>query len=178
MTIQIVFETHSTSEDNECGIATGWLDGRLSPLGRSQSQELGERRRNDNITAVFTSDLGRAVETATLAFGDTSIPILLDWRLRECDYGTLNGAPNAQVHDRRMHYLDTPHPGGESWRQAVARVGRFLSDPALRRQGQRVVVIGHAATRFALAHRLGHHPLEELLEAKFVWQPGWEYTLE
>lgn len=177
MSIQLVFETHSTSEDNERGIATGWLDGRLSALGRTQAQELGARRANDNIAAVFASDLGRAVETARIAFDHTSIPILLDWRLRECDYGALNGASSAQVHGRRMDYLDTPHPGGESWRQAVERVGRLLPDLALRWQGQRVVVIGHAATRMAFAHFLGGRPLEELLQAQFIWQPGWEYTL-
>lgn len=178
MSIQIVFETHSTSEDNERGIATGWGNGRLAPLGRIQAGQLGARRRDDKIAAVFTSDLGRAVETATIAFGDSSIPVLLDWRLRECDYGALNGAPQAQVHDRRAHYLDTPHPGGESWRQAVARVARFLPDLALRWQGRRVLVIGHAATRLAFAHLLGKRPLEELIEARFTWQPGWKYTLE
>jgi len=34
--IEIVFETHSTTEDNEAGRATGWLPGRLSEQGRVQ----------------------------------------------------------------------------------------------------------------------------------------------
>ena len=69
MSIEIVYETHSTSTDNESGIATGWLDGRLSETGRRQAGELGARRRANRLDAVFTSDLGRAVETAELAFG-------------------------------------------------------------------------------------------------------------
>ena len=85
MSTQIVFETHSTSEDNEAGRATGWLPGRLSSSGHRHARQLGERRRNDGIDAVFTSDLRRAVETAELAFAETSIPVLHDWRLRECD---------------------------------------------------------------------------------------------
>ncbi len=44
MTIRIVFETHSTTEDNERGIATGWLPGRLSAAGRAQAAELARRR--------------------------------------------------------------------------------------------------------------------------------------
>jgi broad specificity phosphatase PhoE len=51
--IEIVFESHSTSEDNEAGRATGWLPGRLSAAGRAQAAELGERRRDDGIAAVF-----------------------------------------------------------------------------------------------------------------------------
>lgn len=80
MSTEIVFETHSTTEDNEAGRATGWLPGRLSATGRAQAAQLGGRRRDDGIAAVFCSDLGRAVETATIAFGESGIPVLLDSR--------------------------------------------------------------------------------------------------
>ena len=175
--IELVFETHSLSEDNERGIATGWLNGRLSPRGRLLAAELGERRRHDGIQAVFSSDLGRAAETARIAFGDSTIPVLLDWRLRECDYGDLNGQPAADLHRDRRRYLDTPYPGGESWRQAIARVGRFLPDLRLRWEGARVLLIGHVATRWALDHLLNGVPLEELIAADFGWREGWEYRL-
>jgi len=68
MAVEIVFETHSTSEDNERGVATGWLPGALSLTGREQSVALGARRRDQSFAVVFTSDLRRAVETAELAF--------------------------------------------------------------------------------------------------------------
>jgi 2,3-bisphosphoglycerate-dependent phosphoglycerate mutase len=101
VTIRIVFETHSTTEDNESGIATGWLPGHLSDLGRDQAAELGARRRADGIAAVFSSDLARSVETAGVAFGGTPIPVLQDWRLRECDCGQLNGSGAAELHAHR-----------------------------------------------------------------------------
>src|SRR5215216_3345232 len=177
MGIQIVFETHSISEDNEQGIATGWRDGRLSERGRMLASELGARRRDDRIVAVFTSDLGRAVETARIAFAHTPMPILADWRLRECDYGSLNGQPAAQLHRNRRQYLDTPYPDGESWRQAIVRVGRFLPDLHLRWEGARVLIIGHVATRWAFDHLLNGVPLENLITAEFNWREGWEYQL-
>ncbi len=68
MTTAIVYETHSTSEDNEQGLATGWLDGRLSARGRQLAAELGKRRRNDGLAVVFTSDLGRACESVLFLF--------------------------------------------------------------------------------------------------------------
>ena len=73
--LEIVFETHSTSEDNERGVATGWLPGRLSEYGKEQARALGERRRDDGLVAVYTSDLRRAVETAEVAFPGTELPI-------------------------------------------------------------------------------------------------------
>lgn len=177
MATQLVFETHAISEDNEQGIATGWRDGRLSAPGRMLAVELGARRRDDGIECVFTSDLGRAVETARIAFADLGVPILADWRLRECDYGRLNGHAAVDVHRDRRAYLDAPYPGGESWRQAVTRVGRFLPDLGLRWDGARVLVIGHRATHMAFDHLLAGVPLEDVIVADFVWREGWEYRL-
>ena len=104
--------------------------------------------------------------------------MLLDWRLRECDYGELNGAPRDQVHADRAAYLSTPYPGGESWQQAVDRVGSFLGDLLPRWDGARVLVVGHVATRLGLDHHLLGVPLASALAAEFTWQPGWEYVLE
>lgn len=177
MAVEIVFETHSWSTDNDRGIATGWLPGSLSARGRALAAELGHRRGDDRIAAVFTSDLRRAAETAEIAFGGRDIPILHDWRLRECDYGALNGAPAADMHDRRAEHLDRPYPGGESWRQAVRRAGGLLGDLPARWNGRRVLVIGHVATRWAFDHLLDGVPLDDLVAADFGWREGWEYRL-
>lgn len=177
MVTQIVFETHAWSEDNEQGIASGWHDSRLSERGRVLAGALGARRRGDGIQAVFTSDLGRAIETARVAFANAPMPILYDWRLRECDYGDWNGRLAAELHHDRRRYLDEPYPGGESWRQAIQRVGRFLPDLLLRWEGARVLVIGHVATRWAFDHLLDGSSLEDLIEADFGWREGWEYAM-
>lgn len=178
MSVEIVFETHSTSTDNEAAIATGWLDGRLSELGKRQAAELGARRRSDGVAAVFTSDLGRAVETAQIAFGGSGIPVHRDPRLRECDYGELNGGPASAIEEQRLQRVDEPFPGGESYRQAVERVRQFLSDLPGELEGKRILVIGHSATRWALEHLLNGVELEKLVAAQFQWQEGWEFTLD
>jgi 2,3-bisphosphoglycerate-dependent phosphoglycerate mutase len=175
MTVQIVFETHSWSEDNDRALATGWLPGRLSQRGRQLAQELGARRRDDGLAAVFTSDLRRATETVDVAFAGSDLPVFVDWRLRECNYGDLNGSPAAKVHAQRQRYLRMPHPGGESWERAVNRVGGCLTDLTSRWAGQRVLVVGHVATRWACDHLLNGAALEDLIETDFGWHLGWEY---
>jgi 2,3-bisphosphoglycerate-dependent phosphoglycerate mutase len=177
MMIEVVFETHSLSEDNERGRASGWAGSRLSERGRVLAGELGERRRGDGIAAVFCSDLRRAVETVEVAFEGSRVPVLLDWRLRECDFGERNGsAVEAHLRDRPA-FLDVPYPGGESWRQAVARCGCFLKDLPLRWRHQRVLIVGHVATRWALDHYVGGVGLEMLISSDFGWQEGWQYAL-
>jgi broad specificity phosphatase PhoE len=177
VSVEVVFETHSTSVDNEQGIATGWLEGELSQTGEEQARLLGERRRGDGLAAVFTSDLRRAVQTAELAFAGSPVPIQSDPRLRECNYGELNGMPRATLDVLRAQKLDEPWPGGESWRQAVGRVAGFLDELVPSHDGKRVLIIGHVATRWALDHVVNGTPLEQLVDEPFDWRDGWEYVL-
>jgi 2,3-bisphosphoglycerate-dependent phosphoglycerate mutase len=174
MAVEIVYETHSITVDNETGHATGWLDGELSERGRKLAAELGRRRRDDGLAAVYTSDLGRAVETAEIAFGGTSIPIIRDARLRECNYGTMNGRPRDEVHARG---IDERYPEGESWREAVERVDGFLEELAQARDGERVLVIGHMSACYALGCRAGNWTLEDLFGTRMRWQEGWEFSI-
>jgi broad specificity phosphatase PhoE len=176
--IELVYETHSTTTDNEAGIATGWLEGRLSDRGRQHAKALGERRRNDGIDAVYSSDLGRAVETAQIAFSGSEIPLFQDRRLRECNYGRLNGRPVPEIDVLRLDHVDVPFPGGESYRDVVERTRSFLGDLPAELDGGRVVLIAHSANRWALEHLLQGKELEELVTAPFDWQEGWYYRLD
>lgn len=164
------------TEDNDRGLATGWGQGRLSKRGEVLARELGERGRGDRIAAVFVSDLYRAVQTAEIAFEGTDLPILHDWRLRECDYGDLNGKPAAEVHNA-VRDLDESYPRGESWIMAMERVSRFVDDLALRWNGQRVLVVGHIATLWGLAHRVDGVTLADIRSVSDQWREGWEFRL-
>jgi alpha-ribazole phosphatase/probable phosphoglycerate mutase len=177
MSVEIIYETHAISTDNEAGIATGWLPGELSAEGRRLARELGERRRDDRLAAVFVSDLWRAVETAEIAFAGSAIPIYHEPRLRECNYGELNGVPAEQVAAERRRRIDEPFPGGQSYRQVVEATVSFLRDLEAGWHDQRVLLISHSANRWALDHLLNGIPLEELVDAPFAWQEGWEYVL-
>lgn len=175
MSVEVVFETHSTTEDNEAGISTGWLPGRLSATGRGQARELGERRRDDGFAAIFAPDLARALETVEIAFAGSGLPVVVDPRLRECNYGELNGTPEPRR--SRVAHVDVPYPGGESWRQAVERAVGFYEELRAGRDGERVLVVGNIATRLALEVHAAGRALEDLVDEPFVWQPGWEYVL-
>jgi len=177
MAIELVYETHSTTIDNETGIATGWLEGRLSAAGREQARALGERRRDDGLAGVFTSDLGRAIETAEIAFAGSDVSVHHDWRVRECNYGELNGGPVAEIEAERLRRIDEPFPGGESYRQVVERTRSFLNDLFPDLDGSRVLLIAHSANRWAVQYLLLGTPLEEVIAAPFEWQEGWQYAL-
>jgi 2,3-bisphosphoglycerate-dependent phosphoglycerate mutase len=173
--VTLIYETHSTTVDNETGRATGWLPGELSAQGILNARALGQRRRDDGIAAVFCSDLRRAVQTATVAFDGSGIPLFLDWRLRETNYGSRNGMPTSELHASRSAFVDSAYPGGESWREAAERTLECLRDIAKRFDGERVVVIGHAAQRYLLRSLFDGMTFEEAVVAPFEWQEGWAY---
>jgi broad specificity phosphatase PhoE len=175
--VQLVYETHAITTDNEAGIATGWLPGRLSARGRETAAELGARRRDDGVDAVFVSDLERALETVRIAFEGSPIPVLVDERLRECNYGRLNGMPRARLDAERAAHIDEPWPDGESYRDVVQRSASFLDDVVARRDQGRVLVVAHSANKIALDHLLLGADLGELVDRPMDWQPGWEYLV-
>ena len=83
----------------------------------------------------------------------------------------------AQLDRERRPRLDDPFPDGESWRQAVARVGTFLEELPVAHNGRRVLLIGHVATRWALDQLVAGIALEDLVDAPFEWREGWEYRV-
>jgi broad specificity phosphatase PhoE len=173
----LIFETHATSLDNEAGLASGWFDVDLSPLGEQQARELGERRREDPPAAVYCSDLLRAHRTARIAFDGSGVAIVSDPRLRECDYGALTRHPVAEVEALRATHIRTPFPDGESYEGVTRRVEAWLRRAARAHHGATLLVVGHRATFYALEHLLNGRPLEEVMAAPWVWQPGWLYSL-
>lgn len=105
-----------------------------------------------------------------------AVQILADWHLRECNFGELNGADAAVVHADRRAHLCMPYPGGESWEQAVDRAASAIAHLVQYWRGERLLIIGHVATRWALDRETGAR-LEDLIDADFAWREGWEYRL-
>jgi len=177
MGVQLIYETHSITTDNEAGIATGWLPGRLSAAGREAAGQLGQRRRHDGIAVVYVSDLQRALETARIAFGEEPVSMVIDARLRECNYGQLNGMPRARLDAERALHIDAPWPDGESYADVVRRTADLLEEIAERWDGSRILLIAHSANHWAIEHLLLGKAIRGLVTGGMAWQPGWEYTL-
>lgn len=175
--VTIIFEAHGTTFDNENHVSSGHYDAALSPLGEKQARELGERYKNDHFDAIFCSDLQRSYKTAELAFHDRNFPIIQDARLRECDYGEWTRRPSEEVEPERGNRITEPFPKGESYEQTSTRMKNFLQDLLKDYDDKRVMIIGHRATQYGLAHWIKKVPLKEAVTTPWKWQPGWTYTL-
>jgi broad specificity phosphatase PhoE len=171
------YSPHMTSVDNEAGRASGHADVPLSMRGRELARELGQQYASIPLDAAFSSDLQRATITAEIAFTARGVPLLRDARLRECDFGSLTQCPPAQLDELR--HLTEPYPGGESIQMVVERMGAFLREVACDYGGKTVVLIGHKATKYALAYWSGSDSLAEIVRGPWEWRdiPIWRYEL-
>ncbi|OGI63741.1 hypothetical protein A2914_01020 [Candidatus Nomurabacteria bacterium RIFCSPLOWO2_01_FULL_41_21] len=179
--IQITYFVHGTTTDNEEHISTGGLPGELSELGIKQSKELGDLVADKNFDVVFCSDLKRAVDSAHLAFGD-KYEIISDKRLRECDYGKLNGASSLVVEPmQEEECIYNKFPGGESYEDVKARMADFLKFLKENYDGKHVAIVAHKAPQLSLDVLLKGKTWEQALAEDWrktkSWQPGWEYQL-
>lgn len=178
MAVKITYFVHGTTTDNENHLGTGWLPGGLSELGLRQAKELSELVKEKYFDVVYCSDLKRAVDSAQLVFGEKYEP-KPDARLRECNYGDLNGGPE---YKSKTDYIDVPYPSGESYRDVEFRVKDFLNEIRATYDGKNVAIVAHQAPQLALEVLLNDKTWQQAFVEDWhntrSWQPGWEYTLE
>lgn len=175
--VTIIFEPHSTTVDNEANRASGHHDVELSEKGREQAQDMGDRYKEKQFDAIFSSDLQRAYKTAQLAFGK-KFPIIQDARLRECDYGDFTGRSKQVVGAEKLNRINAPFPNGESYQQVSERMRSFLVDLSQKYDGKTVLIIGHQGTHYGLKQWTKGLTLEAAVAELLEWQPGWTYQLE
>lgn len=174
--MKIYFSAHATTTDNEAKLSSGWKDVGLSELGVQQAKEMGETFKDIKIDLICCSDLKRAVDTVKIAFGG-KIPVIVDRRLRELNYGDFNGRLSDVVGRMKKERIREPFPNGESYEQAIVRVHEFYKELKKNHQDKTVLVVGHRATQYGLDTLVGGKNLEDCLSVPFKWQPYWEYEL-
>jgi broad specificity phosphatase PhoE len=176
--IEIWFEPHATSLDNEAKQASGWNDVDLSEQGLQQADEMIARNRERRLDAIISSDLQRAIKTARPTADALHIPLYIDRRLRECNYGDMTGKPAAQIEAERIRHISEPFPNGESYEQCMQRMAGFFSWFRKIFEGKTVEIIGHRATHYGVEYIGLGKPLEACIAEHWQWQPGWRYQLQ
>ncbi|MDX2776604.1 histidine phosphatase family protein [Streptomyces caniscabiei] len=179
--MKITYFVHSITKDNEKGLATGWLPGELSHEGIKRARDVSQQIQDLQFDAVFSSDLRRAVHSAQLFFGDR-FPTFLDWRLRECNYGDLDGTSAADFKkNREAEYIDTSYPSGESYKDVELRLRSFLADAAQLFPNGHIAIVAHQAPQLALEVIANGKPWQQAVADDWRrtgnWQPGWQYEV-
>ena len=149
---RIIAIRHGETAWNAVSRIQGQHDVGLNDTGRWQARRVGAALAGEEITAVYSSDLGRAHQTAQEISEVTGIPVVRTTGLRERRFGMFEGKTFDEIH---QHWPDHAHnwrkrlpeweppEGGESLMQLRARVQQTMVELAARHPGEQIVVVAH-----------------------------------
>lgn len=150
----------------------GQTDTPLSEIGRAQARALGERMARHAFSAIYSSDLKRAWDTADAIAQLSGHAIVSERRLRERTFGVFEGLTYDEMTQRypaehaRFSQRDPDYavPGGESPRQFFERSLGCLEEIAAAHPGETVLVVTHGMildTAYRAAHQMPLHVRRE-----------------
>lgn len=143
---------------------TGSSDVSLTERGELQAHTLGEWARCAALDSIWSSDLVRARVTAHACEVSTGLPVVVDERLRELDFGVGEGLSLAEIAESNprdaRNFVDDPaafnFPEGEDPRSAASRFVACLRDIALAYPSGRILIVAHGTiSRLALCSLVG-----------------------
>ncbi len=161
----LILVRHAQSEANAAGVFTGSMDVSLTDLGRRQAAALAERLAGMTVTAVYSSTLRRAQDTARPTAERFGLEVQAVEALRESGLGEAEGLAWAAVRSRwtlgqGARWADSI-PGAERGDDVRARVSSGLDELLERHRDDVALCVSHAgAITHALQHVLGL-PLEQ-----------------
>jgi probable phosphoglycerate mutase len=172
---ELIFIRHGETQWNIEGRVMGQLDSPLSRRGEKQALAIARRLSRIQIAALYSSDLGRALQTANAIANKFNIAVRLDKSLRERNMGVFQGltrkekkAQYAQVwKESKAIGADYIIPGGgESRNQRLARSIEVMNRLADNHPHETIVVVSHdGILRGFLGHILS---LDVSSEARIV----------
>jgi probable phosphoglycerate mutase len=175
LSTHVVIIRHGQSQGNAEGRFGGHTDTPLSPRGRRQAEATARALASEKFDAIYSSDLPRAIETASPLSWLTNVPLETTDALRERSVGVMEGLTfeeAAEQHPEQYQALlrrDFEHVllGGESYRQTLDRASRKLDEVIEQHKGGRIALFAHTGTICILIlHLMGALDAPEL---KPVW---------
>lgn len=163
---------HGQTDWNLEGRLIGQTDLPMNPAGFAQVEELAARLDGHRFSAVYSSDLLRARQTAEILSRRLSLPVHYDPRLREINQGDWEGEVFETITERYPQIIaalqtDPLHvrpPGGETLAELDGRLRAALDDLTASHPNESVLVVSHGlALAVLLAHARGL-PLESARE--------------
>ncbi|MDP2639669.1 MAG: histidine phosphatase family protein [Betaproteobacteria bacterium] len=159
---------HGETEWNRDGRFQGHLNSVLNREGLAQAEALGERLATEHFDLLLSSDLGRALQTASAIALRSGHEVVVEPRLRERRMGIFQGLTAAEVQVRypdeyaRFSTRDPDYviPEGESARQLFQRSVACFTELAERHAGLTLATVTHGGVLAMLYRHARAIPLE------------------
>lgn len=168
---EFILVRHGQTVWNSQGRWQGWLDSPLSDLGEEQARQARDLLRDTAIDAAYSSDTGRAQQTARIILEPHGMRATPVEGIREKYYGKWEGLTAAEIDARhpgtrfdagRDTRATHRPPGGETMLELRDRVRAFLHDLAARERGRRVLLVAHSGVVRAVDSLCSNRPFDDI----------------
>lgn len=173
---RIVAIRHGETAWNVDARIQGQLDVGLNETGRWQALRLARALADERLDAVYSSDLGRAWQTAQALAEGAGVALQADERLRERGFGIFEGLTFSEIEQRlpeqaqrwRARDISFGPEGGETLSTFVERAVAAVAAIAARHRGQHIAVVTHGGVLDALYRAASRIPID----APRTWHVG------
>lgn len=159
---RILLVRHGETDWNAAGRIQGHSDTPLNAAGRLQARRAAQRLAREPIRALYSSDLARAFETATIIGVPLGLTVVASPQLRERRYGEWEGLTAAEIQAHypeqfaiwRARSTDFVPPQGETRNELLTRALAELQTIARRHVREMVVVVSHGGLCYVLINHI------------------------
>ena len=144
----------------------------LNETGHKQALVASKKMEGVEISAIYSSDLLRARQTAETIAVPLRLPVRLEPRLREINLGVWEGMPSEDIEaqypqelaDRARDPFNTPAPNGESPSEVAERVLKAVNEIADRHHDESVLIVAHGISLAVIICHTEGFPAENVYQ--------------
>lgn len=162
---------HGETVWNFQGRWQGWQDSELTELGQQQAARAAGELQDSGAVALYSSDAGRALQTATIIGEKLGLTAIVDQGFRERYYGEFEGRTSDEIdaqfpgtrYEPGRDLRETWRPvGGETLVEVTARVMASIRMVADEHPGESVIIVTHGGVLRVLDGVASRKPLDEI----------------
>ena len=169
--MKLILARHGETIENKKDVHIGWLQGTLSKKGKEQIKSLSKRLKNKRIDIIYTSDLGRCLETTKeISKFHKGVKVIKSSLLREISHGIFEGKSKKNKYWEKLdgNILDRKPKNGESLRDINHRVKKFYNKIIKIHKKDNVLIVTSGGPIRIFQGLIKKIPLEKLIELRGI----------
>lgn len=151
---RLLLVRHGETIWNHTSRYQGHTDIELSETGREQARSLAKRLKTEKVKAVYSSDLKRAFETASILASLHNLPVKTTKELREINFGDWEGLTYQEIMEEYRELASEWYqhpgkiriPGGETFTDVKERAYNTILELARQNDPGTIIVVAHGGT--------------------------------
>lgn len=174
--MKVYMTRHGQTLWNKEGKMQGWKNSDLSEKGIDNAIKLGKSLNHIDFDCIYSSPLGRALDTAKYIRGNKDTQIIINESLKEMGFGQWEGMNHIDVEElypqEHYNFWNKPHlykpVEGETFEELLSRVRKVLDEIINNSLANTVLIVAHAVVIKGIYAIVKNYSLEDFWKPPFM----------